>query len=100
MKLKLIAVAALAIAIIGPPAIASPALEVHIAIERAAPSAPVDLMPQSAAPSIGVHVVVGGKLDPVSPATPAAMVPSSQPRHVAAAELVRDRESIAYHLRL
>lgn len=102
MRTKILAVAALAIATIGPPAaIAATGTDVKIAIERTATQTvdPGSWIVRTIEPA-WLRVADGGKLDVVSLAIPAAAVPSSPPVAVAAAGVARDRDPVAYHRRL
>lgn len=101
MQKKLLAIAALAIAMTAPLALAAPADGVQIAIERTA--GPQPLVDQAAssvsAPSYAIGTA-GGKLDVIAEASAAAAAPGLQPWAMAPISVVRGREAVAYHLRL
>lgn len=102
MKLmKLVAVAALAIAVTAPLAAqAAPGSGTQIAEERTAPTPLVDLVPAYAVQPAGVPIAGGGKQDLVSAAQLPAPAPSVPLVAARATWVSADREAVAWHPRL
>ena len=99
-KLLFVAVVAFAAAVIGPPALAAPAIDAQIAIERAAPAPAIVHKAAVVAMAIASCDAGGVKFDLVSPAMPAPIAPNSRPGPVAAAVVLRDLIPVAHPLLL